>query len=132
VARFRATWPRRPRGRRRSSIRAGPANSDRFKLWDALSSLLEKLPKEPRDSQEVAVLNPVANRKVYNLVELIYRSKRYERDSKDYEFSRASMEDHWRAGYHDTARTLRHPEILERPKNLEGVLTFDLAQDGRE
>ena len=28
--------------------------------------------------------------------------------------------------------TLRHPEVLERPKSLEGVLTFDLAQDGRE
>jgi NTE family protein len=112
------------------------ANSDRFKytqkLRNALSSLLEKLPDELRDSREVAVLRPVANRKVYNLVQLIYRSKQYEGDSKDYEFSRASMEDHWRAGYHDTARTLRHPEVLERPKTLEGILTFDLAQDGRE
>jgi NTE family protein len=112
------------------------ANSDRFrytqKLRNALSSLLQQLPDELRDSPEVAVLRPVANRKVYNLVQLIYRSKQYEGDSKDYEFSRASMEDHWRAGYHDTARTLRHPEVLERPKSLEGVLTFDLAQDGRE
>jgi NTE family protein len=112
------------------------ANSDRFKytqkLRNALSSLLEKLPDELRHSPEVAVLSPVANRKVYNLVQPIYRSKQYEGDSKDYEFSRASMEDHWRAGYHDTARTLRHPEVLERPKSLEGVLTFDLAQDGRD
>jgi NTE family protein len=69
---------------------------------------------------------------VYNLVQLIYRAKRYEGDSKDYEFSRLSMEDHWRAGYHDTVRTLRHPEVLERPANDEGVMTFDLAQDGRE
>ena len=53
------------------------------------------------------------------------------RDSKDYEFSRLSMEDHWRAGYHDTVRTLRHPEVLERPDNHEGVMTFDLAQNGR-
>ena len=81
---------------------------------------------------ELTVLSPVADHKVYNLVQLIYRSKQYEGDSKDYEFSRQSMEDHWRAGYHDTVRTLRHPEVLERPKSLEGVLTFDLAQDGRE
>jgi hypothetical protein len=26
----------------------------------------------------------------------------------------------------------RHQEVLERPKNLEGVFTFDLAEDGRE
>ena len=65
-------------------------------------------------------------------MQLIYRSRHYEGHSKDYEFSHRSMEDHWRAGYHDTVRTLRHPEVLERPVNNEGVLTFDLAQDGRE
>jgi NTE family protein len=42
------------------------------------------------------------------------------------------MEEHWRAGYQDTVRTLRHPEVLERPTCAEGVVTFDLSQDGRE
>ena len=31
-------------------------------------------------------------------------------------------------GYHDAVRTLRHPEALERPRTLDGVATFDLAQ----
>lgn len=48
------------------------------------------------------------------------------------EFSRVSMEEHWRAGYHDARRTLRHPEVLKRPDNHEGFSTFDLAADGRE
>jgi NTE family protein len=42
------------------------------------------------------------------------------------------MEEHWRAGYDDARRTLRHPEVLERPKNLEGVFTFDLTPDRHE
>jgi NTE family protein len=42
------------------------------------------------------------------------------------------MQDHWRAGYHGAIRTLRYPEVLERPTNHEGVLTFDIFQDGRE
>jgi NTE family protein len=42
------------------------------------------------------------------------------------------MQEHWRAGYHDARRTLRHPAVLKRPDNHEGVFTFDLAQDGRE
>lgn len=42
------------------------------------------------------------------------------------------MDEHWRAGYDDTTRTLRHPEVLERPKSLDGVVTFDLHEDGRE
>jgi NTE family protein len=112
------------------------ANSDHFKytqrVRNALSSLLEKLPEDLGDGPEIAVLRPIADHKVYNLVQLIYRSKGYEGDSKDYEFSRTSMEEHWRAGYHDTTRTLRHPEVLERPKSLDGVFTFDLHQDGRE
>jgi NTE family protein len=112
------------------------ANTDGFKyvqkLRNALSSLIEKLPDELKESPEVAVLSPASNHKVYNLIQLVYRSKRYEGDSKDYDFSRASMEEHWLAGYHDTVRTLRHPEVLERPKSREGVFTFDLAYDGRE
>jgi NTE family protein len=112
------------------------ANSDRFRnmqrIRHALSDLLRTLPEELRNSPEFAMLRPAADHRVYNLVQLIYRSRHYEGHSKDYEFSRRSMEDHWRAGYHDTVRTLRHPEVLERPANNEGVLTFDLAQDGRE
>ena len=112
------------------------ANSDRFKytqrIRSALASLLQKLPDELKDSPELAILEPAACPKSYNLIQLIYRSKQYEGDSKDYEFSRASMEDHWRAGYHDTVRTLRHPEVLPRPRNREGVFVFDLARDGRE
>jgi NTE family protein len=112
------------------------ATSDRFrrmqKVRCALSGLLAKLPTELQDDAEVELLRKIADHNVYNLVQLVYRSNKYEGDSKDYEFSRLSMEDHWRAGYHDTVRTLRHPEVLERPTSLEGVSTFDLAYDGRE
>jgi hypothetical protein len=46
--------------------------------------------------------------------------------------ARLSMHDHWRAGYYDTVRTLRDPKVLERPQNVEGFSTFDLARDSRE
>jgi NTE family protein len=112
------------------------SSSDRFrytqKLRNAVASLLQKLPDELRNSKEVALLQAHACPKVYNLVQLIYRAKQYEGDSKDYEFSRHSMEDHWRAGYYDTVHTLRHPEVLARPNNVEGVMTFDLSENGRE
>ena len=68
---------------------------------------------------------------MHSLVHLIYRARDYEGHSKDYEFSRLSMQDHWRAGYHDALRTLRLPEVLSRPTSADGVSTFDLEQDGR-
>ena len=98
----------------------------------ALASLLAKLPDELRDSEEAKLLSSSADHKVYNIVQLIYRARNYEGHSKDYEFSRLSMQDHWRAGYHDAVRTLRHPGVLTRPTSLDGVYTFDLERDGRE
>jgi NTE family protein len=112
------------------------AGTDRFKyaqkVRHTLARLLEKLPEELSNTPEAHLLRNASERKVYNLVQLIYRAKNYEGHSKDYEFSGLSMQEHWQAGYHDAKRTLRHPEVLLRPQNLEGVLTFDLAQDGRE
>jgi NTE family protein len=112
------------------------SNTDQFKRLQrmrcALATLLEKLPEDLKESEEVKILRSIADRKLYSIVHLIYRSKHYEGNSKDYEFSRLTMEEHWRAGYHDAVRTLRHDEVLERPDNLEGVSTFDLAYDGRE
>jgi len=102
------------------------------KLRNALASLIEKLPEDLQNAPELEVLRPAAHPAVYNIVQLIYRAKGYEGDSKDYEFSRQSMEEHWGAGYYDTVRTLRHSEVLQRPQNLDGVLTFDLGQNGRE
>ena len=83
-------------------------------------------PRAPKSTR------PATDPKVWNLIELTYRSREYEHDSKDYEFSRRSMEDHWRAGYHDTVRTLRRPEVLERASSLDGVFIFDVDEQGRE
>jgi NTE family protein len=112
------------------------AGTDSFKhiqrLRRALADLIEKLPETLRNGSEAQLLQPLGNHKVHNIVHLIYRAKNYEGQSKDYDFSRASMEEHWRAGYHDAIRTLRHPEVLERPTDHDGVFTFDLLPDGCE
>jgi NTE family protein len=112
------------------------AESNRFKelqrFKNQVAELLARLPPELAGSPEAARLRRLCERKVGNLIQLIYHSKDYEGDSKDYEFSRRSIEERWRAGYHDTVRTLRHPEVLERPAAPDGVFIFDVAQHGRE
>jgi NTE family protein len=116
-----------------SRTRAGTDTFKRMKrLRRAVADLLDKLPDDLRRSPEAALLRNAADRKVHNIVHLIYSAKNYEGPAKDYEFSRQSMEEHWRAAYYDAVRTLRHPEVVGRPTNDEGVFTFDLAVDGRE
>jgi NTE family protein len=115
-----------------SRTRAGTAGFEYVqRLRRAMADLIEKLPEELRNGPEAQLLRPVGDHKVYNIVHLIYRARNYEGHSKDYDFARASVREHWRAGYHDAIRTLRHPEVLERPTNREGVFTFDLTNDGR-
>ncbi len=59
---------------------------------------------------------------------LIYHNKSYEGYSKDFEFSRLSMEAHWLSGYNDTIRTLKHSEVLQRPHNKQGIAIFDFSR----
>jgi NTE family protein len=107
------------------------ANTDRFRklqqLRRAARRLLEMVPDQDlvNSDPELALLRAEADETVYNIVHLIYRSKRYESTSKDFVFSRGMMEEHWTAGYNDTARTLGSPEVLQRPSAKDGVATFD-------
>ena len=121
TASFRATCRSRHPGEGDPATRAAPAptptssstsRSCGARRWELLST---NCPQDLRSSPEARLLAAEADRKVYGLVHLIYRARDHEGHSKDYEFSRLSMEEHWRAGYHDAVRTLRHPQVLERP-----------------
>jgi NTE family protein len=110
-------------------------STDRFckaqRMRRAVWELLKDLPPNLRDKPYFEVLTEEAHEKVYNIIELIYHARNYEGTSKDYEFSRRTMEEHWMAGYQDTARTLRHPEVLQRPTSPDGIRTFDITRDAR-
>jgi NTE family protein len=110
--------------------------TDQFKkqqlLRRAIAKLFTEMPKDLLQTPEAEVLAAEADEKVYNVIQLIYRAKNYEGTSKDYQFSRRMMEEHWTAGYNDAVRTLRHPEVLQRPNGQDGFFTFDLGRDGRE
>ncbi len=113
-----------------SRTRAGTNHFKRMQcLRYALANLLPQLPPELQATEEAHLLREVADHKVYNIVHLIYRSQKYEGDSKDYEFSRLTMTEHWKAGYADAMKTLKHPEIFARPSGRDGVFTFDMLKE---
>jgi NTE family protein len=98
------------------------------KLRIALANLIKKVPDELRDGEEAKLLLGEANDKVCNIVHLIYRARAYEGIAKDFEFSRRTMEEHWKTGYDNMQETLANPQVLELPDRLEGVRTFDLGE----
>jgi NTE family protein len=96
------------------------------KIRCGIDRLLSKLPDGLSSEPEVALLKEFRSTAVMNIIQLIYRVKDYETFSKDYEFSRTSMHEHWQAGYDDTAQTLSHPSWLAPPAPTVGVKTHDI------
>src|SRR6266581_8444419 len=98
----------------------------------ALRELIGKLPDYLKNDPSVELLREAAKESTVTVVHLIYRSKNYESSSKDYDFSRIGMVEHWGAGARDVHLSMRHKEWLERPQSEETMVTYDLAGDSTE
>ncbi|HEY8622780.1 MAG TPA: patatin-like phospholipase family protein, partial [Casimicrobiaceae bacterium] len=100
----------------------------RQKLAQAAHRLIAKLPSRLADDPDVQALSAASRQAAVTVVLLIYRRKHYETQSKDYEFSRLSMHEHWEAGRADMAHTLDHPNWRARPPPQDGVHVLDLTR----
>jgi NTE family protein len=98
----------------------------------AMRDLIARLPDGLKDDPLVAVLRKAARENTVSIVHLIYRSKTHETSSKDYDFSRLGMVEHWAAGERDVHQSMRHPEWLDRPQSDRTLVTYDLSQAGAE
>jgi NTE family protein len=96
-------------------------------IAQAARRLIAKLPARLRDDPDAVALADLRCETEVAVVHLIYRSKHYESHTKDYEFSRRSMLEHWEAGRADTTRTLHDPRWVERPRHASGVHVYDLS-----
>ncbi|MGH8655290.1 MAG: DUF3734 domain-containing protein [Gammaproteobacteria bacterium] len=95
-------------------------------LRRAMRALVAKLPPELAGGPEAQVLAEARTCERLDIVHLIYRHKPYALASKDYEFSRDSIEEHWRIGGEDMRDTCEHPEWLRRREVDDCVTTYDL------
>src|SRR5437764_2966371 len=98
----------------------------------ALRELIGKLPDYLKNDPSVEILCKAAKENTVTVVHLIYRSKNYESSSKDYDFSRVGMVEHWNAGARDVHLSMRHKDWLERPQSDETMVTYDLTADATE
>jgi NTE family protein len=99
------------------------------KLRIAVGNILKQMPDEMRTSWEAKLLAQEVDDKVCNIVHLIYRARKYEGIAKDFEFSRRTMEEHWKSGYDNAQRALAEPDVMRLPDRMEGVRIFDVCKD---
>jgi NTE family protein len=98
----------------------------------AVLDLIGKLPDNLQHDPSVEYLRKVAKENTVTVVHLIYKSKNYETNSKDYDFSHVGMVEHWNAGVRDVHLSMRHKEWLEKPQSGETMVTYDLTGDDGE
>lgn len=91
----------------------------------AFHDLLARMPSELAATAQARFLAASSDPAAYSIVQLVYQTTSYEGDSKDYDFSRRTMKDHWLAGRRDVMKTLKHPEVLVRPKGQSAVKVYD-------
>lgn len=97
----------------------------------AAKRLLEKLPPEFVDDEDAKLLKSIGIEFDVTIVHLIHRRAAYATHAMDAEFSRASITEHWAAGYDDVMHTLNHNKWKNRGRPRDGIQIFDLAQQGR-
>ncbi len=98
------------------------------RLRGAMRRLIRRLPPHLRDDADLRALDASLHTSPVDIVHLIYRQRAFESESKDYEFSRPSMVDHWAAGVDDMRRTHEQFDRLESSMLDQDVTVYDLAQ----
>ena len=105
------------------------ANKKLHNTRKALRELIARLPDELKNDPLVKTLREAAKENTVTVIHLIYKSKIFESGSKDYDFSRVGMIEHWRAGEEDVRATMRHPECFTRPQAGETMVAYDVTGD---
>ncbi len=96
-----------------------------------INTLWEKLPEQLRATPEAQFLNQFRCVTTMDIAQLIYRPKEPQGQSKDYEFSRETMESRWAQGLADARATVLASPWLAPMAPGEGARTFDVLFESR-
>jgi NTE family protein len=96
------------------------------KMRRALQRTIEKLSDSAKQDPDIRAIADMARHGSHNIIHLIYQSKTYEGQSKDYEFGLSAMRAHWQSGLEDIRRTLADPHRLDPPAPELGIVTHDI------
>ena len=95
------------------------------RLRMAAQNLLKKLPENLRNDPDAKLLMENSRVSAITVMHIINRPTETDTQSKDYEFSRLSMEEHWAAGHEDVMNSLHSKAWKARTIPASGMVTFD-------
>lgn len=95
-------------------------------MRSTLADVIGKLPANLRADPQVKKLEVISRRGPLSLVHLVNRCDTKSSDFKDYEFSRATVDQLWQSGHDDVQKVLQHPQACRVSDLGNGVRVFDL------
>lgn len=95
----------------------------------ALRQILDKLPPDLRALPECREVEAFAKENSISVVHFINRRRKFYSNSKDYEFSRTTMHEHWANGIADVRIAVSHRDWIRRRLPKSGVAVFDFAMN---
>ena len=95
------------------------------KLRKAAMTLLKKLPAKMQNDPDVKILKDSAREAGITVMHLIKRATGTDSQSKDYEFSRLSMDEHWQEGLEKVKKSFASKAWKNRKIPDMGMITFD-------
>lgn len=102
---------------------------ERHELHRRLRAMAALLPAKVRATAQVQALLDGSRDSSVTLVHLIHRHKGFETQSKDYEFSRASMLEHWRSGHRGMAHSIASLTDGPGSRSAGAFEVFDYTPD---
>ncbi|HEY7688134.1 MAG TPA: DUF3734 domain-containing protein, partial [Dongiaceae bacterium] len=94
-------------------------------LRRAVMAMWKELPPASRAKPELEQISWLGCTTTMQIVHLIYQNEEWETESKDYEFSRASIADHRSAGRRDAMRAIREKRWEEPVPPNVGVMVYE-------
>jgi NTE family protein len=101
---------------------------EKYQLRRAISALLEAMPAEARKLIDPRIAEMSLHEGRVSIVHLINRGNRREIQSKDYEFSRIAMEEHWRDGHADANAAMLKDTWRDLPDPEQGIAIYDYTR----
>jgi NTE family protein len=102
---------------------------ERHNIRHIINELHKLLPPELADTPQAKRLYEHGCVTTMDIAQLIYRPNEPQGASKDFEFSRATMEARWQAGFSDACTTLQRSPWLAPMTKDHGVRVFDVIHD---
>lgn len=111
-------------------------NTDVFKKTQEVRYIVKKLlddhPDTKIDADTLSLLHDWSCDSAVTVAQLIYRKKDFHNTSKDYDFSRLSLEEHWAEGEKDAEFMLQQDTWKKRERPDCGVQVFDFNRHRKD